>query len=182
MKQTIAIDSNALTYLIEAIAPDYDPSTDKSDVALERIAMIRSYLYCDCFFQVLPTVAYEYSRISKEEWRLTHERVSNVLLLDDFSELDEDEEAIRLRAKDLFIHHPKEKDCQIAAEAEAAGVAVLLTYDKDLIGRLGPIVKGLSIMRPTDFLAKLGIGSGAKPIRLPSSSNPLYSKNWWRLG
>lgn len=180
MKQRIAIDSNALTYLIEAIDPDYDPSADKSKVALERIAMIRSYLYCDCPFQVLPTVAYEYSRISKEDWRLTHERVSNVLLLDDSSELDE--EAIRLRAKDLFVHHSKEKDCRIAAEAEAAGVTVLLTRDKDLIGRLGPIVKGLSIMRPTDFLAKLAIGPNTKPILSPAPSNPLYDKSWWRLG
>ncbi|MGE0885681.1 MAG: hypothetical protein AB7P14_19200 [Blastocatellales bacterium] len=179
MKQTIAIDSNALTYLIEAIDPDYDPSTDKSDVVLERIAMIRSYLYCDCFFRVLPTVSYEYSRISKEEWRLTHERVSNVLFLDDSSELDED--MIRNRAKDFFIHHPKKSDCRVAAEAEAAGVTFLLTLDKDLIDRLGTIVKGLSIMKPTDFLAKLGIGPATKPIRLPTPSNPLYSKNWWRL-
>jgi len=162
------------------MSPDYNPRTDSSDLASERIAMIRSYLYGGCFFHVMPTVADEYSRIPSKTRRLTHEQVCNILLSDGPWELDK--EAIMLRAQDLFTYHNRERDCQVIAEAEAVGLEVLLTCDQDLIAKLGPRAKGLSIMKPTDFFTKLGIKPGAKPIWSPAPSNPLYDKNWWGLG
>ena len=45
-----AIDSNALTYLVEAMTPGYAPILDESSLAAERLAMIRTYLYTDVLF------------------------------------------------------------------------------------------------------------------------------------
>ena len=44
-----AIDSNALTYLVNAIGVEgYDPAHDTSGLADERIAMSRLFMYGDC--------------------------------------------------------------------------------------------------------------------------------------
>ena len=59
----VAIDSNALTYLIQAIEPGYDPKHDDPILAKERIAMIRIYLYTGYALYVLPEVESEYKKI-----------------------------------------------------------------------------------------------------------------------
>jgi hypothetical protein len=80
VEQLVGIDSKALTYLIEAMEPTYDPKEDQSSLAAERIAMIRIYLYGGYVFRVLPTVMQEYNRIRTELRRIRHERTTDILL------------------------------------------------------------------------------------------------------
>jgi len=62
MPRAVAIDSNALTYLIEANQPGYDPSTDLQ-LGKQRLAMIRTLFYSDRLLWVGPTVEAEYKKI-----------------------------------------------------------------------------------------------------------------------
>jgi len=41
----IGLDSNSLTYLVEALDPTYDLSIDHSPLKPERIAIVRIYFY-----------------------------------------------------------------------------------------------------------------------------------------
>jgi hypothetical protein len=44
-----AVDSNALTYLVNAIGVEgYNPANDSSGLADERVAMSRLFMYGDC--------------------------------------------------------------------------------------------------------------------------------------
>jgi hypothetical protein len=81
--EKVSIDSNSLTYLLEAISSGYDPQNDKSDLTCERVAMIRIFLYRDIsFFYILFSVKKEYLRITDERWRREHKELVNVLLRD----------------------------------------------------------------------------------------------------
>ena len=62
MPKAVAIDSNALTYLIDANQYDYDPSMDPH-LAPQRLAMIRAFFYSDSLLWVGPAVEAEYKRI-----------------------------------------------------------------------------------------------------------------------
>jgi hypothetical protein len=72
MGQVVALDSNSLTYLIEAVAEGYLPDRDHDEVAPERLAMLRLYCYTDCSFWVAPTVQAEYLRIKNDDRRTAH--------------------------------------------------------------------------------------------------------------
>src|SRR5438093_10105566 len=56
MPRYVAIDSNALTYLIDAVQIGYSPDLDPRPVDHERVAMLRCLFYGDCSFWVPPTV------------------------------------------------------------------------------------------------------------------------------
>ena len=58
MARAVAIDSNALTYLIEANQEEYDPSTDLH-LGRQRLGMIRMLFYSDRLLWVGPTVEAE---------------------------------------------------------------------------------------------------------------------------
>jgi hypothetical protein len=62
MNRAVAIDSNALTYLVDANQEDYDPAADK-DLGNQRLAMIRTLFYSDRLLWVGPTVEAEYQKI-----------------------------------------------------------------------------------------------------------------------
>lgn len=66
----IAIDSNAITYLLEAMSPGFDPLSDS--LSNERRAMIRIALYIHKIY-VPPTVKAECNRIPDRLKRLEHE-------------------------------------------------------------------------------------------------------------
>jgi len=59
-----AVDSNALTYLVNAIGVEgYDPARDTSGLADERIAMSPLFMYRDCRLWVPPIVRTETAHI-----------------------------------------------------------------------------------------------------------------------
>ena len=62
------LDSNALTYLVNAIGVEgYDPARDTSGLADERIAMSRMFMYGDCRLWVPPVLRSETADIPPGE-------------------------------------------------------------------------------------------------------------------
>ena len=174
----VAIDSNALTYLVQAMEPNYDPANDNSLLSFERISMLRTFLYTGDPFYVLPQVRKEYNNIPRYEWRSIHESTVGVLLEEIF--IEEQDNAIQKRKEDFLFFHPKDKDCQILAEAEAMNMSSLLTRDNDFINKLSPHTT-IQMVYPSEFWNNLNIVSGAKPITFPLESNPLFGKSWWKI-
>jgi hypothetical protein len=178
MTDLVGIDSNALTYLIDAMRPGYDPASDASGLAQERIAMIRVFLYGARALYLTPTVATEYEAIRSDEKRAAHARAACILLVEGSWQLDD--EAVVRRASELRRHHDRPGDCRIVAESELTGLTHCLTCDGDLIDRLGAVAT-VKIERPTEYWARLGVKPGARPIWSPCGSNPLSAVSWWRL-
>lgn len=172
----ISLDSNALTYLIEAIDPNYDPLNDEQSNYLQRVSMIRIFLYGGLSCGILPQVFKEVGDISEYKWRETHESTAGVLfheVIPKCSELD-----LKKRKEELLKAHPKEKDCTLLAEAEFAGINVLLTRDEKFRNRLSPL-SGVEIIFPSDYLNLMNIQKDTKPEFCPLESNPLFGKSWW---
>ena len=178
MHSLVAIDSNALTYLVEAIEPAYDPAHDAPGLAAERIAMIRTYLYGGVQFWVMPTVEAEYNRIQDPSRHLRHQRAAWILLHD--APVDTPANDLNVRARALNAFHSGATDCRIVAEAEVSGVRSLVTRDDKLITNLQPHTK-LLLQYPSAFWASLNIAPGSKPLLEPHPSTPLAHVLWWRL-
>lgn len=180
MGKTVALDSNALTYLLDSVGTGYLPQSDSDPIAPERLAMLRLFCYSSSAFWVSPTVRVEYLRISDPSRRETHDRWARYQLEDVPPPVLR--HAIEQRASELKQqhHHDDLDDCRIVAEAEAAWAHTLLTSDGDLIKDLGTAT-GVVIARPTEFLAALALPSGAVPLNLPATGNPLRTQAWWLL-
>ena len=179
MKRDVSIDSNALTYLVKALTPGYDSTKDSDPLAEECRSMLRIFLYgadqCNMIFT--PTVKDEYEKIRDHLKKERHDRFCLIHLHDYTHEIDQSK--MKDRKQELFKHHPKEKDCQIVAETELAGLDILLTCDVDLRKRLGSEVRNSVITSPTEFWKSLKIPRGTKPHQSPAQSNPLAQENWW---
>ena len=173
-----AVDSNTLTYLLEALTEDYDPALDHSALVHERVAMIRCYFYGDCSFWVTPTSQFEYAKIKNEAKRKLHDRWTKFMLQD--MPLRTPLALLDRRTAELQLHHQGENDCRVVAETEFSGVDTLLSCDKDLIARLRNHAR-VRILRPSEFWTSLGIGPGAQPVVQPARDNPLADRSWWRL-
>jgi predicted nucleic acid-binding protein len=178
LKYAVAIESNTLSYLAEAMLPGYDPKDDNPALAKERISMIRIFLYTGITYHVLPTVHKEYSRIVERKTRKEHQEIAEMLCFDHW-EFDQAE--IKLMKNRFLTHHNQENDCKILAEAEAAGMDILLSFDKRFINKLVKKTEKVKIMKPTDFWDLLNIQLGTKPKLCPSRSNPLSQKTWWQI-
>jgi len=176
-RKTIAIDSNALTFFVDAIETDYDPARDRADLAAEKVAVLRIYFYTGEPYYVVPTVEKEYRGIVERIKRTNHEDVHAVLMLDFVHEINEND--IKQRADFYYRFHPCAEDCRILAEAEFGGIDILLTFDSKLIHRLKQNTKSIELMRPSEFLNVLNISSGTRPVVAPHRTNPLSRKTWW---
>jgi hypothetical protein len=178
VNELVAVDSNALTYLVEAVQPRYDPTRDPPALAAERVAMIRAYLYGGVQFWVMPTVEAEYNKIRDPSRHLRHQRAAWILLHD--APIEAPSNALDARASQLAFHDPGASDCRIVAEAETSGVPSLLTRDEALIANLQPHSK-LLLQYPSQFWASLRISPGSTPVLEPHPTNPLAHAVWWRL-
>lgn len=174
----VAIDSNALTYLIDAMKPDYMPLSDGPDLGLERISMLRIFLYGGLSFYVLPQVMYEYQQIPEIEKRDIHQFTVDILLIE--TPMESCSNKVSQRKGELLLTHPKDKDCQILAEAEILGISTLLTRDTNFIKRLASCTS-VRILRPSKFWKSLNVVPGSEPIYGPTESNPLFGKTWWKI-
>jgi hypothetical protein len=180
LNKKISIDSNSLTYLLEAISIGYDPQNDNSSLRSERLAMIRIFLYRDMgFFYVLPSVKKEYLKITDNQWRKEHENLVQILLKNYPFTLDKNN--LHKRIRELLLYHNSTKDCTILAEAEQSNMDILLTRDIDFIKRLSPYANNVNIVKASDYFKTLNIKPGSQPKLRPSESNPLSKKNWWRV-
>jgi predicted nucleic acid-binding protein len=174
----IAIDSNSLTYLITAMEPNYDPLHDEPSNRKERMSMLRIFLYQGTPFYILPQVIKEYNDIHIYEWKNMHGSTVGALLIE-FRIVNK--KAVIDQRRDAFLKvHKKYKDCQLLAEAEAAGMNVLLTRDKKFKNKLFEMTT-VKIMYPSKYWESLSFQSRIKPAIMPAESNPLFGKTWWRI-
>ena len=180
MKNTAALDSNVLTYLLDGVADGYIPNDDTQPIRAERVAMFQLFCYFDGSLWVSPTVREEYARIIDLEKRLRHDRWARYLLEDVEPAASESE--LRSRADKLRVTagHSDVDDCKIVGEVEAMRIGVLLTADTGLLADL-PAHTAVRILRPTQMIASLALTPGAVPIRTPPAGNPLTHQTWWRV-
>lgn len=158
--------------------PNYVPSSDDPVLVIERISMLRIFLYSGFPFYVLPQVINEYKKIPKYEWRDIHNSTVGALL--DEAEIGSDTHKVYQRKMELLLLHRKDKDCQILAEAELFGISSLLTRDDDFIKKLSSYTT-IRILYPSEFWKSLNVAPGSQPKIIPAGSNPLYGKTWWRI-
>ena len=174
-----AVDSNALTYLVNAIGVEsYDPAQDNSGLADERVAMARLFMYGDCKLWVPPVVRTETADIPAGELRDAQNRMTWYQLLDHDSGVSET--VIDRRVNELLRHHNGVNDCRLLAEAETMEVACVLTRDDRLQRRLQAHAK-IKILRPAELWNSLDIQCVPPHSMVPAPENPLSAYNWWRL-
>lgn len=172
----VCIDSNAVTYLLEAMAAGTCPV---GALAAEKISLLRTYLYRDEILHMSPTVEAEYSKIRDEARRKHHVNLGNALLGDT---LEPDMQELETRTHEYLQLHRGDQnrnDCQIVAEAELGGCDCLLTYDPALLANLAGRTHGISLLTPKDFWSSLNIPRGSAPVRLPHPTSPLSKETWW---
>ena len=175
----ISLDTNALTFFVNAISVGYDPSVDSPDVAREKIAIIKIFFYTGDLFFIVPTVEKEYNNIKDVVFKDDHSEVHSVLMNDYLATPNKND--VKDRQDYYFGFHGKREDCRILAEAELAGYDVLLTYDKKLINRVKGKTISILLLMPSEYLAMLNIPSGARPVWAPHKTNPLSRKSWWLI-
>ena len=74
MSQTVAIDSNMLTYLYEATSPSFHPDDDiNCNLIAQKVALVRMLFYWDGTLKIVPTVSVEYHRIQDTARRQSHD-------------------------------------------------------------------------------------------------------------
>jgi len=170
----IRLDSQCVSYLIDAMQSVEEPS---GDLAAEKVALFRTYLYTPGTLFVTRTVVDECAPIRDVQRRDLHDSYIKVLI----GEWQlEDEQSIRLRAKVLESHHRGKLDCRILAEAEEARFSALLSFDRQFVTHLSDFTIGVQLTDPSSYWVKLGICAGAKPDKIPHSMNPLANEDWWR--
>jgi len=157
-----AVDSNALTYLVNAIGVEgYDPAEDKTGLADERVAMARLFMYGDCRLWVPPIVRIETEDIPADELRDTQNRMTWYQLLDHDSGVDES--VIAQGVNELLQHHKGFNNCRMLAEAEAMEVRCVLTRDDELQRRLQDHAR-IRILRPAELWESLNIRCAARSL------------------
>jgi len=173
----VGLDSDALTFLVEAMSGEYDPATDSSTVAAERLAMYRVFLYADHPLYLTPTVKRQYEAITVDRRRLLHWEVHRFLICDALGNVAPDPGDERIAY--LRSLHSGLDDCRIAAEAEQSGLTLLLSRDDRFFNNLNPVLNGLRIERPSVYWESLRVPRGSQPRIRPAPGNPLAAATWW---
>jgi hypothetical protein len=176
MDSLVAIDSNCMTYLVEAMSEGSKPSGDTSN---EKIALLRIFIYHDKYLCISTTVRKEFDKIVDEAKRQSHHGVADILLLDIPTT---DQNLIESLILEYNIYHPGEKnkkDCRILAEAELGGANIFLTYDQIFLNNLCNNTHKISMFKPSNYWHDLSIPHDISPIRSPSANNPLSLNKWW---
>lgn len=172
----VCIDSNAVTYLLEAMATGKQPI---DNLAAEKISLLRTYLYRDGTFCISPTVRAEYSKIRDDVRRKYHTDLGDFLLDDT---VKPDSRVLEIRTSELARFHRgrrKLNDCRIVAEAELGGCKCLLTFDESLLKNLKCHTRGINLSTPSAFWSSLKVPQGSSPVKCPRPTNPLSKESWW---
>ncbi len=177
MTRKIAIDSNALTFLVDAIMGRYNPKVDTKELASQKVSLLRIFLYCGTQFYVVPTVELEYKRIKNRFNRKEHQTICEALLFDNIP--TPDKKLIEFMVENYSKKHKGLNDCKILAEANLLGVHTLLTYDFDFIKKLKNSCDSITFAIPSEYWNSLNIPIAASPTWSPHVTNPLSQQNWW---
>ena len=161
VEKKIAVDTQVVTYFVEAAQSDYVPSLD-SDVhlAAEREAAFRIALTYGLL--LLPTAHREIEAIPNLAVLLKHRESLTAPFRPTNLSHPEFAPHIDKRTRDLLHYHPDEEDCRILAEAEELRSDVLLTFDGAFQRRLQPhtsiaLRKPSELEIPKDTRKKFGI-------------------------
>lgn len=168
----VGLDSQCYTYLIDVMSMLNEPT---DDLAEQRIALFRVFLYRGGGLFISPTVRTEYQRIPSNERAAFHEEWTT--LFPDTQPINASR--IDSRTIELQANHPDVDDCRILAEAEDARLSVLLSFDSKFISRLGGST-AVSIVRPLDYWSSLKIPRGSIPATAPRLDNPMGTQTWWK--
>lgn len=168
----VGLDSQCYTYLIDAMA-GVDEPTDA--LAEQHVALFRTLLYRDGCLFISPTVVTEYERIRDGVRVAFHEEWTTL-----FGETQPINPArIDARSREFLALHNDPDDCRILAEAEDAGLAVLLSFDSKFVSHLAG-ASAVVLLRPVDYWLSLKIPKGARPSTTPRFDNPMALQTWWR--
>ncbi len=173
-EQKVGLDSQCLSYLIDAASAATEPSDSLAD---ERKALLRVWFYMPGRFYISETVASECEHIRNIDRRELHESFSRNSY---WGMPVRNPIAVSVRAKQLMQIYPKQNDCRVLAEAEDLSLDTLLTYDHDFRKQLGSTSQTITIATPNIYWSSLGIPRGARPQRIPHPTNPLSQQSWWR--
>jgi len=170
-----ALDSNSLSYLLDAVHAGEEPAAH-DPLREEKLALVRIMLYDEWGLYVTPQVGKECARIRNVSRAELHASWLNSI----FTEVQPvNATRIEARASELLSKHVGRGDCQMVAEAEDAGIRVLLTSDVNFISRLSASTS-VKLLRPTSYWTSLNLPIGTRPRTLPHDSNPLAAMRWWR--
>jgi hypothetical protein len=140
------------------------------------VALARIFFYLPGTLWVTPTVTNECARIRNANRAELHASFIRVLFgelpLRDLSEIEDRKTALRQ-------YHSGVNDCTIVAEAENVGHSVLLSFDSTLL-RCLTLHTSVQLSEPEQYWNSLSIPRGAMPDKVPHSTNPLASEEWWR--
>lgn len=169
----VGIDSQCVTYLIEALSGIYDPVSDPDEkLRSEKIALAWISQYTT--LEITSTVISELMGIKEFTKRIQHEHFQCFYLIENVDFLWQQNEE---RVNELLKYHNKLKDCRILAEAETAGCAYLILNDKDFIKRLSNYTP-IKLMKPSDYW-KISSFWQFTPRWFPIETNPLAGLSWY---
>ena len=175
----VALDSNAVSYLIEALRSFSGPPT--GEAADEKIALARSYLYRqpETVFCITPTVAAEFSRISDQERLSDHASWASqhLLILSKPSNTVD----IIFRTNALNAYHADVDDCRIVAECEALDINVLLTSDRKFRNAMNRAGTTVSVLSGQQYWDEMAVVPGESPMMELYPASPLNTASWWRV-
>jgi len=171
----IGLDTNCVTFLVEAMSPGTATSKSKT-LDDQRLALFRTFLYQKELFRLLPAVEAECQEIGDAEKKRIHYLVYVVNMIDVLNIKQKHVESLQTK---FLRDHSSEKDCRILAEAEAGGLQGLVSFDSDFRKRLNG-KSPVAIMSPTEYWDSLGILKGSTPNRVPDPTNPMASATFWR--
>jgi hypothetical protein len=178
MHHRAALDSDALTFFVEAMRTGYRDGGPSAAVAQEGTAVLRSYLYARHVFTLLPTAVTQYRRIRDTAKLAFFEEVAAVILLDAVPRPGALEVETKWASFSAF--HSGSDDCRLLAEADVMGIPYLLTFDRKFRRALACKADCTRVVTPSEYWNLLGVPSGAQPRISPDPSNPLARETWWR--
>lgn len=175
----VALDTNAMSYLIEALGSFPGPPTGHA--AAEKLALAQCFLYrqIETVFCITPTVGAEYSKIPDRERLVDHATwaLTNLQTLSNPPNLAD----IIFRTHALNAFHADVDDCRIVAECEALDVNLLLTSDRRLRKAMNAAATSVNVLSGQQYWGQMAIAPGeATTIELHPDS-PLRHATWWQM-
>jgi hypothetical protein len=176
--EMVALDSNAMTYLIEGLNCVSGPPLGRE--AESKIALVRSFFYLpnSSCFHLTPTVEAEYKRI-KDQPKLENHRSWGMVHFSPVRPLPNANQ-LCVRTQQLQQHHSDYDDCRILAECEMCQIKTLITSDRNFRKNLARQAVGVKVCAPLDYWQSRGVAPGTPPRRLPTHDNPLSQVSWWQ--
>ena len=178
----VALDSNGLTYFLQANRGGDDPDGNPdAELANQRKALLLLWLYTDNPV-IVPTVARENQGIRDDEKRREHHRWTE-LHLHEVIEKWLDADQITARATELEAFHRKPSDCRIVAECEgvkSVTIDALATFDRTLLRKLRERSR-VPIATPDECWRRAAVAPGTTPQVTLKPEHPLFGVPWLQV-